>query len=831
MKRSSSQSANSAEAARQAWDRYQSLPTRVTGIIAGDAVTARWIGDTGDFWYVRNLGAGRHQFIHVDATGRKQAPAFDHAAVAGLLTRELGRTVEADLLPIEFLHYSDAGELSVQAEGRVFSLKGAAGPLVEEPGELNSLKALDPAHGPTRSGTAGGDTSVTFVNRTDEPCSVWWLDGAGNRRSYGQVEPGRSKTQHTFAGHVWLITSAENVPLAVFRAEPLAAAAVVTGPVRDNPEPRAAAGYASPDGKWRALVKDHNLWLTDAGSGAQSQLSADGSAANAYTEPVVWSPDSRSIALYQTEPEQEHLVSFVQSSPTDQLQPKLHQNQYLKPGDRVAHRHPRLYRLDRKAWLPIEESEFPNPYELGDLHWEPESRFFTFLYNQRGHQALRIIAVDARTGAVRVVVDESSPTFIDYAGKYAAEYLYESGELIWMSERSGWNHLYLYDLHTGRVKNPITQGNWVVRSVTHVDPIARTVDFVSNGNFPGQDPYFLQHWRVKLDGTQLTWLTHGAGTHKVQFSPNRQLFVDTWSRVDSPPVSELRSGVDGTLVMPLDRAVITSRSRTGWQPPEPFVAKGRDGETDIYGVIYRPTSFDARRKYPVLEAIYAGPQDAYVPKAFSPFHQPQQFAELGFIVVQIDGMGTNWRSKAFHNVCWKNLADAGFPDRILWIRAAAAKYRQMDLQRVGIYGGSAGGQNAARALMAHGDFYHVAVADCGCHDNRMDKIWWNELWMGWPVGPQYAASSNVVDAHNLRGRLLLMVGEMDTNVDPASTMQVVNALIRANKPFEMLVVPGSDHGSAETPYGTRVRAAFLARQLLGLEIPAFDQPFTPPAAP
>jgi len=258
----------------------------------------------------------------------------------------------------------------------------------------------------------------------------------------------------------------------------------------------------------------------------------------------------------------------------------------------------------------------------------------------------------------------------------------------------------------------------------------------------------------------------------------------------------------------------------GWRAPEVFVAKGRDGKTDIWGVIHRPTNFDPSRKYPVIEAIYAGPQGSFVPKTFSA--TAQSLAELGFIVAQIDGMGTNNRSKAFHDLCWKNLGDAGFPDRILWHKAVAAKYPYYDISRVGIYGGSAGGQNSTGALLFHPDFYKVAFSSVGCHDNRMDKIWWNEQWMGWPVGPHYSASSNVDNAGRLKGRLLLVVGELDTNVDPSSTMQVVNALIKADKTFDLLVIPGAGHG-AGGEYGERKRNDFFVHHLLGVEPPAWNQ--------
>ncbi|MDA0374064.1 MAG: prolyl oligopeptidase family serine peptidase, partial [Planctomycetota bacterium] len=326
-----------------------------------------------------------------------------------------------------------------------------------------------------------------------------------------------------------------------------------------------------------------------------------------------------------------------------------------------------------------------------------------------------------------------------------------------------------------------------------------------------------QHFaRVALDGSGMTLLTAGDGTHTASWSPDRTHFVDTWSRVDHPPVVELRRTADGALVTTIERVDATALAAAGWQMPERFVAKGRDGETDIWGVIWRPTTFDPDRRYPVIESIYAGPHDHHVPKTFQPHRGEMAMAELGFVLIKIDGMGTNWRSKAFHDVAWKNLGDGGFPDRIAWMRAAAEQRPWMDLERVGIYGGSAGGQNALRAVLAHGDFYDAAAADCGCHDNRMDKVWWNELWMGWPIGPHYEEQSNVTQAHRLTGDLLLTVGELDDNVDPASTMQVVDALIRADKDFELIVFPGGGHGAGGSAYGQRRRRDFFVRSLLGV---------------
>jgi dipeptidyl aminopeptidase/acylaminoacyl peptidase len=356
-----------------------------------------------------------------------------------------------------------------------------------------------------------------------------------------------------------------------------------------------------------------------------------------------------------------------------------------------------------------------------------------------------------------------------------------------------------------------------VRGVVTVDEKARQVYFSASGMYPGKDPYFVHYYRINLDGSGLTPLTPAEGNHSASFSPDRTLFVDTYSRVDMAPVTELRSAKDGSLLATLETSDLAALKAAGWKAPEVFSARGRDGKTDIWGLIYRPTNFDPRKKYPVVENIYAGPHSSHVPKSFAAYNQMQAQAEIGFIVVQIDGMGTSNRSKAFHDVAWQNLKDAGFPDRIAWHKAVAAKYPYYDTTRVGIYGTSAGGQNAMGALLFHPEFYKVAVSAAGCHDNRMDKIWWNEQWMG-TLGEHYADSSNVVHAAKLQGKLLLVVGEMDNNVDPASTYQVVDQLIKSNKEFDLLVIPGAlhTHGGA---YGEHKRNDFFARHLLGVTAP------------
>ncbi len=333
-------------------------------------------------------------------------------------------------------------------------------------------------------------------------------------------------------------------------------------------------------------------------------------------------------------------------------------------------------------------------------------------------------------------------------------------EIIWMSERDGWSHLYLYDGATGRVKNQITKGAWTVHNVDRVDEANRQIWFTANGMNAGQDPYFFHSYRINFDGTGLVAYTSANAQHAVSWSPDHTYYVDTYSRVDTPPVSELHRTSDRALVMTIERGDMTDLAATGWRAPEVFTAKGRDNATDIWGIIIRPTNFDASRRYPVIETIYAGPHGSFVPKTFNSetgaawlvsTMDMQTLAELGFIVVQIDGMGTANRSKAFHDVAWKNLADGGFEDRIRWHKAVAAKYPYYDITRVGIYGTSAGGQESLAALLFHPEFYKAAASSAGCHDNRMDKIWWNEQWMGYPIGPQYAASSNTEHAKNLKG--------------------------------------------------------------------------------
>ncbi len=581
------------------------------------------------------------------------------------------------------------------------------------------------------------------------------------------------------------------------------------------------APVISPDSTWTAFIKNYNVYVKSK-DGEEHQLSYDGAPGDYYSSYFSWSPDSKKLAVNKVRVNEDRYIYFVESSPDSQLQPVLQKRYYLKPGDLLPIKHPALFNVETLKQLPVNTRDFENQFELTNPKWDKNGEAFTFEYNQRGHQVYQVVRVDAKTGKTQVIINEQSKTFIDYSGKHYRYDVQDSGEIIWASERDGWNHLYLIDSKTGDVKNQITKGEWVVRQVLNVDEKNRIVYFYGAGKNEGEDPYFLHCYKVNFDGGNLVDLTPEKMNHDVTFSEDFDYFTDTYSTVETPPITVLRRASNGKVILELEEADITDLLDRGWTAPEPFVSKARDGKTNIWGNIYRPSNFDETKSYPVIEYIYAGPQGAFAQKSFrAASYAFSGLAEFGFIIVQMDGMGTSYRSKSFHDVCWKNLKDAGFPDRILWMEAAAKKYTYMDIRRVGIFGGSAGGQNALAALLFHPEFYKAGVASCGCHDNRMDKMWWNEQWMGYPIGPEYAECSNVVNAGNLQGKLMLIVGEMDDNVDPASTMQVADALIKAKKDFELVVLPGVNHTLGGI-YGEQKRRDFFIRNLLYEETPDWN---------
>jgi dipeptidyl aminopeptidase/acylaminoacyl peptidase len=342
--------------------------------------------------------------------------------------------------------------------------------------------------------------------------------------------------------------------------------------------------------------------------------------------------------------------------------------------------------------------------------------------------------------------------------------------------------------------------------------------FAASGREAGRDPYQRHAYAIGLEGKGLKLLTPEEADHTVAVSPDGAYLVDTYSRIDSAPVTVVRRASDGRAVREVERADVELLRRSGWPWPEPFAVKGRDGTTDIYGAIYRPSNFDPGRKYPVIDAIYNGPHAVRTPKSFTPSGPDQALAELGFIVVTVDALGTALRSKAFHDVSYANLGDSGLPDHVAALEQLAARHPQLDLGRVGIYGHSAGGYDAAHALLVRPDFYRVTVASSGTHDSRSDRVWWNELWMGYPVGDHYRRQANTNLAANLRGKLLLVHGGLDDSVHPAATLQLVDALVKANKDFDLLLLPdrGHDQGNG---YFVRRLWDYFVRNLAGVEPP------------
>ena len=551
-----------------------------------DRVEPHWYAGDTKFWY-RVETPGGWEFVIVDAeAGTRKA-------------------------------YGDIADMlkALAAEGVVLDDVGGNG------GRKSPTTLPAAADGRERPSRRTGDaTHISFTNKTAGPVTVYWIDSEGERRKYATVAPGESWDSNTYDGHVWVVTDAAEKTLGVYEATRQASSVVVEAAAavarrggEAIPAMRPAAttrvanattrqgrrggrsGGTSPDGKWLAFVKDHNVDLRPSdGGGEEIALSTDGKAEDSYeTGRIWWSPDSRKLVAMRTEPAQELKVYEEESSPKDQVLPKLRSLNYLKPGDRIAHPRPQLFHVTTRTHVPIKDDLFSNPWDIEDVRWAADSGRFTFVYNQRGHQVLRVIAVAEADGVAKAIVDEHSDTFICYSGKFFCQWVGED-EIVWMSERDGWNHLWLYDAKSGEAKNQITKGEWVVQKVDYVDAEKRQVWFEAGGVRSGQDPYYTHFCRANLDGSGFVVLTEGDGTHRVQWEPGRRWFIDTYSRIDLPPVTELRRSEDGKLVLKLEEADASSLlSSRGGKWPQRFVAKGRDGETDIYGYILLPKDFDA----------------------------------------------------------------------------------------------------------------------------------------------------------------------------------------------------------------------------------------------
>lgn len=614
----------------------------------------------------------------------------------------------------------------------------------------------------------------------------------------------------------------------------------------------------SPNEEWAAFTKDHNLWVRSTATGEEFPLTSDGVAEDDYASEseydlafvssagiekpplAFWSPDSKRLLTHRLNQKDVLPMYLLQFVPPGGFRPVLHTYRYPLPGDaHLGEVRPIILDVEKRSMVGVQTEPLvvPNrtPGELGWTWWSEDSAKVYFIDLSRGSKGWKLKEADASTGVVHPLIEERGKTYVELNVQWGARanvrVLKNGRDIISFSERDGWAHLYLYDHETGKLKNQITSGPWVVRDVLGVDEESRKIYFTGGGREPGRDPYYRHLYRCGLDGTGIELLSPEDADHQVAMAPGGRFFVDTISRVDTVPRTVLRAQ-DGRIVRTLEQGDITDLLKTGWRAPEPFQAKAADGATDLYGAIYRLRNFDPAKKYAVVDSIYPGPQAIRTPKAFSavPSSQAASVAELGFIVVTVDGRGSPLRSKAFHDYSYENLGQAGgLEDHIAVLRQLAARYPYMDLDRVGIYGHSGGGYASARALLLYPDFYKVGVSSSGNHDQREYVARWGETYQGLPAGDNYKSQGNPDLAGNLCGKLLLIHGDMDDNVPLVQTMRLVDALIRANKDFDLIVLPNRNHGSFDDPYATRRRWDYLVRHLLHVEPPAGFEVHVSPA--
>jgi dipeptidyl-peptidase-4 len=744
----------------------------VTSLVLRASVRPTWLpGDR--FWYRNALEKEGSEFVLVDPQRRSRGPAFDHAGVAAALSAATGKTFDAFHLPFRTFDFSTDGKtISFSAEGKRWScdLKG------------RSLKA-----------TEGGEAAP-----------------ADRRRSMGR--------RFGMGG----------------RAE----------------EP-------SPDGRFAAFIRDDNLWVREVSTGTEKQLTTDGVKDYGYAtdnagwtksnRPVVsWSPDSKKIATFQQDQREVGEMYLVE---TKVGHPVLQAWKYPLPGDKVVTMIERVViHLDGPRTVRLKmppdqhRSTFTDDIKsrsgaTEDVQWSPDGSRLVFVSTSRDHKHEVLRLADPETGEVRDVFEEKVATYFE-SGNGSANWRFvaRSNEVVWLSERDNWAHLYLYDLETGRLKNQVTSGEGNVDQVLRVDEKTRTIVFLGVGREKGRDSYFRHLYSVGFDGRGLRLLTPEDSDHQVSFSPSGRFFIDSYSKPDIPPVSVLRNA-EGKLLLTLEKADISALLATGWKPPMPFTVKARDGVTDLYGLMFRPTNFDPGKTYPIINNIYPGPQSGSVrSRSFSPASgDAQSLAELGFIVVQLDGMGTPGRSKAFHDAYYGNMGDNTLPDQVAGMKELAGRYPWIDIDKAGIYGHSGGGYATCDAMFRYPDFFKVGVSQAGNHDNRGYEDDWGEKWQGLLVSnpdgtSNYDSQANQNFAKNLKGKLLLAHGTMDSNVPPYNTLLVVNELIKANKDFDLILFPNRSHGFGNEAYMVRRRWDYFVRHLLGAEPPK-EYELKPPAGP
>lgn len=708
------------------------------------------------FWYRVTTAAGS-EFVLVDPAKKTKAPAFDHAKLASLLSTAANTRYDANRLPFT--------QIDLSADGRTVSF----------------------------------DIGRRRWSCDDQKCLA--TDRGGDEPSGGRGGRG--------------------------------------GAVRTD--------VPSPDGTRTAFIRDWNLWVRDIATGKETQLTRDGARDYGYATDnagwtrsdraiLVWSPDSKKIATFQQD---QRKVGEMYLVDTKAGHPTLQAWKYPLPGDEIVSMIERVV-IDADTGRTVRLRMPPDQHrstlcdditcrgsDWADVQWSPDSTLLAFASTSRDHKDTDIRLADVATGEIRNILSEKVDTFYESGnGRVNWRMLHATSELIWFSERSNWGHLYLYDAKTRNLKNPITTGEGNVTQLLRVDEKERALYFLGVGREAGRDPYFIHFYRTGLDGKNLELLTPEDASHDVMLSPSGRYFVDSYSKPDVPPIAVLRDA-GGSLVLELEKADISKLLATGWKPPTPFTVKARDGQTDLYGLMYKPTNLDPSKKYPIVNRIYPGPQTGSVGgRSFSAARSDNHaLAELGFIVVEIDGMGTPWRSKKFHEAYYGNMGDNTLPDQIAGMKQLAERYRWIDLERVGIWGHSGGGFATAAAMFRHPDFFKVGIAESGNHDNRVYEDDWAEKWQGLLVRngdgtTNYDNQANQLVAKNLKGKLLLAHGTMDANVPPNSTLLVVEALIKANKDFDLLMLPNQGHGFGDmSNYMTRRRWDYFVRHLLGKEPP------------
>ena len=736
------------------------LAQNLNGLVVGGSVQANWLPDD-RFWY-RKITGTNSEFVLVDPARKTSTPAFDHAKIATALSAAANQTYNPQQLPFQQIQYS------MKADSIAF--------------DLNSRRWSCDARGTkcTDIGVAVGDQAGG--------------GGRGGRGGGGGRAGGAGGSP----------------PLTM-----------------------------SPDGKRGAFIRDWNLWVRDIATGQEKQLTRDGVKDFGYATDnagwagsdraiLLWSPDSKKIATQQQD---ERKVGDMYLATTNVGHPTLRAWKYPLPGDSVvAMLHRVVIDVDAGTIVRLQmppdfhRATLGDNISMNDYNWSPDGTRLALVSTGRDHKNAVLKVADALTGTVRTVFEEKVETH--YEARTGWRVLWPTNEVVWYSQRDDWGNLYLYDLNTGQLKNRITTGEGPVSQIVRIDDKTRTLYFTAMGREAGQDPYFRHHYRVSLKGGPQVALNPDDGDHDMQLSPSGKYLVDTYSKPDVPPVVAVRDA-NGKLVMPLEKADISKLLATGWKPPIPFSVKAADGKTDIYGQMFAPTNLDPSKKYPIINNPYPGPQSGSVgSRSFTPARGDRQaLADLGFIVVTIDGRGTPGRSKSFHDAYYGAMGrDNTIPDQVAGMQALAQKYSYIDIDKVGIWGHSGGGFATTSAMFRFPDFFDVGIAESGNHDQRNYEDDWGERYQGMLTrsGPSdnYDVEANQTLAKNLKGKLLLAHGGMDNNVPPYNTYLVVDALVKANKDFDLLIFPNAGHGyGGDSNYMMRRRWDYFVKHLLGAEPP------------